>query len=205
MWDETYWRKRLPRGTEPSFSWLVSTGRKYPGDRFSGPTPTGVFGLDERRGRIVPGYAGPGMIHAMFIDFHYDGGRRSGVALHGTTPSAYRRLGTVDSHGCIRMHQRNAMALLERVTGRDKVLDDDRRFGEVPRYWQREVGGARFGYARDGRGIPIEIEAMRRRVATNDTVAAGVVALSGAVAGQIESPAVMTKTGYRTITVIFDD
>ncbi len=206
MWDEAHWKKKLPAGGEPAYSWLVSTGRKYPGDRLSGPTPTGVFGLDERRGRIVPGYAGPGMINAMWIDLHYDGGRRSGVAFHGTTPGAYRRLGTVDSHGCIRMHQRNASALLKWVTGRDKALSEDQRFGEVPRFWQRESGNARYGYTRSGHGFPVEVESMRRRLAANDIGSSGPIAVSGAVdAPEADLPAVLTKDGYRVIAVIFDN
>ncbi len=53
MWDQAYWDKH---GQVPTYSWLVSTGRKYPGDKFSGPTPAGVFNLDERRGRQKLGF-----------------------------------------------------------------------------------------------------------------------------------------------------
>ena len=101
-------------GEAPSYSWPVSTGRYYRGDPFSGPTPTGVFALDERKWRYGRGYTAPGMIHTMYIDFHYDNGRRSGVAFHGTLPGRYRRLGSIDLHGCIRMKQKNAASLFDR-------------------------------------------------------------------------------------------
>ncbi|MEZ5774107.1 MAG: L,D-transpeptidase [Hyphomicrobiaceae bacterium] len=196
MWDEAFWKKKgLGEGEEPTFSWLVSTGRKYPGDKFSGPTPLGVFGLDERRGRVVPGYAGPGMIHAMFIDLHYTGGRRSGVAFHGTTPGRYGRLGSIDSHGCIRMHQRNAMALLRRMTGRDGVLSEELRSGEVPRFWLSERGGTRNGYRRNGQSIAVEKEAMRRQMA--------VMADDAVASDETRFPPVLTKSGYRAIAIIF--
>ena len=120
---------KLAAGETPSYSWPVSTGRSYRGDRFSGPTPTGVFALDERKWRYGRGYTAPGMIHTMYIDFHYDNGRRSGVAFHGTLPGRYRALGTNDSHGCIRMKQTNAAALFDRITGRDRVLAGDAALG----------------------------------------------------------------------------
>lgn len=157
MWDEEHWRKaKLPAGETPSYSWPVSTGRYYRGDPFSGPTPTGVFALDERKWRYGRGTTGPGMIHTMYIDFHYDNGRRSGVAFHGTLPGRYRRLGSIDSHGCIRMKQKNAASLLDRITGRDKALPPDMRWGEVPRFWTSERGQNRAGYTRDGTTHPAE-------------------------------------------------
>ncbi len=61
MWDEEHWRKAdLAAGEAPSYSWPVSTGRYYRGDPFSGPTPTGVFALDERKWRYGRGYTAPG-------------------------------------------------------------------------------------------------------------------------------------------------
>ena len=96
------------------------------------------------------------MIHTMYIDFHYDNGRRSGVAFHGTLPGRYRRLGSIDSHGCIRMKQKNAASLFDRITGRDRVLAADMRWGEVPRFWMSERGQNRAGYTRDGTPHPAE-------------------------------------------------
>lgn len=194
MWDEAYWRKAdLDEGEAPSYSWPVSTGRYYRGDRFSGPTPTGVFALDERRWRWGRGTTSAGMIHTMYIDFHYADGRRSGVAFHGTTRGRYRRLGTNDSHGCIRMRQENALALLDRVTGRDGVLPEALRWGEVPRYWTSERGQRRFGYTRDGTPHPVA-------VAEGDE--------DPEVATDAEAPGtgdVLTKTGFRAIAVIFQN
>jgi hypothetical protein len=211
LWDEAHWRKAdLQDGAVPSYSWPVSTGRAYPGDRFSGPTPTGVFAMDERKWRYGRGYTAPGMIHTMYIDFHYDSGRRSGVAFHGTTSGRYRRLGTNDSHGCIRMKKKNALALLDRITGRDEVLPEPLRWGEVPRFWKGEQGQRRWGYTRDGTPHPVE-------VAVADAPAAGLqeaalvqepatnASSSGSDAADETSTDVLTKSGFRAITVIFND
>jgi lipoprotein-anchoring transpeptidase ErfK/SrfK len=192
MWDEAHWRKAaLGEGAVPAYSWPVSTGRYYRGDRFSGPTPTGVFALDERKWRYGRGFTAPGMIHTMYIDFHYEDGRRSGVAFHGTTNGRYRRLGTNDSHGCIRMKKTNALAVLDRITGRDEALSEDMRWGEVPRFWRFESGQKRWGYTRDGTPHGLE-------EATNE--GAGPSGSDTAIPS-----AVLTKTGFRAIAVIFDD
>jgi hypothetical protein len=196
MWDEEHWRKaKLPDGEAPSYSWPVSTGRYYRGDPFSGPTPTGVFALDERKWRYGRGTTGPGMVHTMYIDFHYDNGRRSGVAFHGTLPGRYRRLGSIDSHGCIRMQQKNAASLFDRITGRDRVLAADMRWGDVPRFWMSERGQNRAGYTRDGTTHPAEAV-----VADLGLLQASVGGISAA-----EPLPVLTKTGFRAIAVIFEN
>ena len=203
MWDKAYWKKRgakahnVKPGAEPPFSWLVSTGRKYRGDRRSGPTPLGVYSVDERRGRVHSGYHSRGMVHVLFIDYHYSSGRRSGVAFHGTTPSQYRKLGRIDSHGCIRMRQRNALGLVRRVMGRDKTLTQSQRWGSVPRYWKNERrGGARFGYKRDGAA---------HYAPTAFMLEGGSGDPSLLLDAKGPSPPVLTKTGYRVLTVIFRD
>ncbi len=178
VWDADYWAGRgLAADQTPPYSWPVSTGRKYRGDDRSGPTPLGVYAIDERPGRVKRGYYAPGMVHALFIDYHYSGGRRSGVAFHGTTPSRYALLGKIDSHGCIRMTQDNARTLLDRLQGEDGVLEPEMRWGSVPRFWQRERGGGRYGYRKDGQTYPADSAAAEA----------------------------LTKTGYRAITVIFKD
>ncbi|MEO1719402.1 MAG: L,D-transpeptidase [Pseudomonadota bacterium] len=185
MHDKAYWRRRgLPDTVAPPYSWPVSTGRHYRGDRRSGPTPQGVFAMDERRYRTTRGYHAPGMIHAMFIDLHYSSGRASGVAFHGTTRSKYRMLGRIDSHGCIRMTQANARGLLARMQGRDGVLTDEMRWGQVPRYWRSERGFTRRGYRRDGRALT--------------------ASMSGSPAAEAHTD-VLTKVGYRAITIMFAD
>lgn len=173
MWDQAYWERR---GEVPTYSWLVSSGRKYKGDKFSGPTPAGVFNLDERRGRTKRGYYSAGMYDAMFIDLHYSSGRRSGVALHGTTSSKYRLLGRVDSHGCIRMHRRNSRALYDRVLGRDGFMPEQRIKGEVPRFFRSSPSASvRRGYNRQG-----------ELIYSNE--------------GEL-----LTKDGFRTLIVMFKD
>jgi len=213
MWDKRHWRKaKLADGEAPPYSWPVSTGRYYRGDRFSGPTPTGVFALDERKWRYGRGYTAPGMIHTMYIDFHYSSGRRSGVAFHGTTTWRYRRLGTNASHGCIRMKKKNALAMFNRITGRDGVLEKEDRWGEVPRFWKQQRGNKRWGYTRDGTPHPVEapVEEDAAMLKVGTPLAGGLVTAAAAKvplragAGAANGD-VLTKVGFRAIAVIFKD
>jgi len=138
----------------PAYSWPVSTGRRYPRDARSGPTPLGVFNLDERGFRHRPGWGSPGMYNALYIDLHYGSGRVSGVAMHGTTRANYRLLGRPESHGCIRMTQANADALWALVHPGGARGEEAPLWGEVPRYFLSPPHGdarARAGYVRDGR------------------------------------------------------
>lgn len=206
MWDQRHWTKaKLGDDAVPSYSWPVSTGRYYRGEKFAGPTPTGVFALDERKWRYGRGYTAPGMVHTMYIDFHYDSGRRSGVAFHGTTTGRYRRLGTNDSHGCIRMKKKNAQALLNRITGRDEVLPEAMRWGEVPRFWRVERGQKRWGYTRDGTPHPVEEKLSIDTDAGELEEGAGTVEKVTLLDEPAEptSADVLTKTGFRAIAVIF--
>ncbi len=147
--DEGHWS-----GRPPAWSWPVSTGRRYPGDPRSGPTPLGIFNVDERPFRHRPGWGSPGMYNALYIDLHYPSGRASGVAMHGTPRANYPLLGRPESHGCIRMSQANADALWAlfhpgpRSRGPASPL-----WGEVPRYFRsapRQDAAPRSGYVRDG-------------------------------------------------------
>ena len=207
MWDKAWWNSkrarkkyRIEKGQTPPFSWLVSTGKKWRGDNRSGPTSLGVFALDERPGRTQKGWHAPGMIHAMYIDLHYNSGRRSGIAFHGTTRSQYRKLGRIASHGCIRMHQTNALNLLKRIKGWDNVLTDEQRWGEVPRFWKRQKNSNRYGYVRDGSLLPRSPE--KAAAAVN----ASVVNQSGTTLSDIQSTApALTKTGFRAVAIIFRD
>lgn len=160
------------------YSWPVSTGIHYAGDNRSGPTPTGIFNLDERSGRHRTGWGSPGMYKAIYIDLHYNGGRISGVALHGTTENKYRRLGRADSHGCVRMTQGNMdqfWGLFHPGGARD---EDSPMWGEVPRYFASAPENSldsRSGYVRDGS------------------------LLYG------EDGALLTRAGYRALLVFFRD
>ena len=209
MWDKAWWKRKrvkkkykLKKGQTPPFSWLVSTGKKWRGDNRSGPTSLGVFALDERPGRTQKGWHARGMIHAMYIDLHYGSGRRSGIAFHGTTRGQYRKLGRIASHGCIRMHQTNALNLLKRIKGWDNVLDEQQRWGEVPRFWKREKNSRRYGYVRDGSLLP---QTSLKR-ATTTTTNATVINSSDAIStGAKLADPVLTKTGFRAISIIFKD
>jgi hypothetical protein len=157
LWDKKFWKKKGWTEVEaiPPYSWPVSTGRKYAGDGRSGPTPLGIFNIDDRKYRHKKGWYAPGMIHAMFIDLHYKSGRRSGVAMHGTTSGKYRLLGRADSHGCIRMHQTNALSLFKRVHGeksKKNLSEANPLWGTMPRYFKNQSSDQkrRTAYVRDG-------------------------------------------------------
>lgn len=203
MWDKDYWKKqKLHEGETPPFSWLISSGRYYKGDRKAGPTAPGIYALDERKWRYGRGWLQDGMVHVMHIDYHYAGGRVSGIAFHGTPSGKYRRLGSNDSHGCIRMHQKNALGLIDRMTGKDGVLSETVRWGEVPRYWRTEKGRTRLGYARDGKALEATLaENIPALSASPSTEPAPATDASPAAPASGE----LTKVGFRTLVVLFED
>ena len=149
LWDQEFW---ADKGT-PEYSWPVSTGRKYPGDSRSGPTPLGIFNVDDRSFRHRKGWGSPGMYNSIYIDLHYGGGRISGVAMHGTTSSKYKLLGKADSHGCVRMHQSNADMIWAMFHGDGKPGKNSPLWSEVPRYFKSKPSSGRatrWNYVRDG-------------------------------------------------------
>jgi len=150
LWDQEHWGARTPE-----YSWPVSTGRYYQGDNRSGPTPLGIFNVDDRHFRHVRGWGAPGMYNSIFIDLHYSGGRISGVAMHGTTRSKYSLLGRPDSHGCIRMVQENADAVWSLFHGADGRPGEGSPLwaASVPRYFTSQPAqnwNVRRNYTRDG-------------------------------------------------------
>ena len=174
MVDRDYWSEQDER---PHYSWPVSTGRRYADSR-SGPTPLGVFNIDDRDNRHRPGWGSPGMYNSMFLDLHYSSGRASGVAFHGTTRGRYSMLGNIDSHGCVRMTQENADDFFALLHPRGVDGESSPLWGEVPRYFSSTPRGnqyARSGYWRDG----------DLRENSN---------------GEI-----LTKPGYRMLVIIFRD
>ena len=154
LWDQEFWDKNgLERGKAPPYSWTVSTGRVYPGDRRSGPTPVGIFNMDDRRTRHRPGWGSRGMYNSIYIDLHYSSGRASGIAMHGTTKGLYRRLGRADSHGCIRMTQKNSQLVWDMFHPGNVKGEKSPYWGQVPRYFKstpKSGYSARYGYVRDG-------------------------------------------------------
>lgn len=54
-----------------------------------------------------------GMFNALYVDIRYPWGKMSGIAIHGTFKSQYRKLGQQASHGCIRVKQNVSKALYE--------------------------------------------------------------------------------------------
>ena len=152
LWDENFWADKTITGAPP-YSWPVSTGRGYPGNKRSGPTPLGIFNADDRDYRHRRGWGSPGMYNSIYIDLHYGSGRASGVAMHGTTGSKYRKLGRADSHGCIRMRQTNADKVWSMFHGDGRPGDTSPLWSEVPRFFTTpptRTNGTRQGYVRDG-------------------------------------------------------
>lgn len=148
LWDDGFWD-----GAEPVYSWPVSTGRKYNDGSRSGPTPLGIFNVDDRSFRHRKGWGSPGMYNSIYIDLHYSGGRISGVAMHGTPKAKYKRLGTADSHGCIRMEQPNADAIWSMFHGDERPGEGSPLWSEVPRYFETtpsDSRATRWNYVRDG-------------------------------------------------------
>jgi lipoprotein-anchoring transpeptidase ErfK/SrfK len=87
---------------KPSLEFDVSTGRQ------GYSTPTGRYGVERMyRKYHSKKYDGAPMPYSIF--FH------DGFAIHGTTD--LKRLGTIASHGCVRLHPDNAKALFELVKG----------------------------------------------------------------------------------------
>jgi len=154
LWDEKFWTKKgLTDGDVPPYSWPVSTGRYYPGNKRSGPTPVGIFNMDDRRNRHRRGWGSQGMYNSIYIDLHYSSGRASGIAMHGTTRGMYRRLGRADSHGCVRMTQQNSQQVWDMFHPQNAKGVGSPFWGDVPRYFKstpKQDYSARFGYVRDG-------------------------------------------------------
>ncbi|GIT94190.1 hypothetical protein JANAI62_08130 [Jannaschia pagri] len=152
--DPDFWAtKGLPEGTDAPYSWPVSTGRHYPGERRAGPTPLGIFNVDERNYRHRRGWGSPGMYNSIYIDLHYSSGRISGVAMHGTTNRMYSRLGRADSHGCVRMTKANSERVWQLFHPEDARGAQSPLWGSVPRYFSSVPRGGyetRRGYVRDG-------------------------------------------------------
>lgn len=148
--DDGYWQRKE---AEAAYSWPMSSGDLHPGNNRAGPTPSGIFNIDERSQRYSGGWGSPGMYKAMYIDLHYSSGRRSGVAMHGTTSGRYRYFGRPASHGCLRVSQANMDALHAVFHPGGARREDSPLWGEVPRYFTTEPVDsldARSGYVRDG-------------------------------------------------------
>lgn len=149
--DQGYWDRQ---GGSADYSWPVSTGALHPGAERAGPTPVGIFNLDERSARhSAGGWDAPGMYKSIYIDLHYSGGRASGVAMHGTTTARYARLGQPASNGCVRVTQAAMDAVWAIVHPGGARREASPLWGEVPRYFRsdpRDSMSARSGYVRDG-------------------------------------------------------
>ncbi len=111
-------RLYLYRGTRLVKTYPVAVGQP------AYPTPTGVFSIATKQKDpswlppdsgwaagskpIAPGINNP-------LGTRWMGTTASGVGIHGIPPSAAGSIGTHASHGCIRMHNSDAMDLYERV------------------------------------------------------------------------------------------
>ncbi|QQA44477.1 L,D-transpeptidase [Pelagovum pacificum] len=150
MRDEAFWTRH---GGEAAYSFPVSSGALHQGNSRAGPTPNGIFNVDERSQRYRSGWGSPGMYKAVYIDLHYNSGRVSGVAMHGTTYGRYSALGRPASHGCVRMTCENMDVVHAILHPGGARREDSPLWGEVPRYFTsapEDSMSARSGYVRDG-------------------------------------------------------
>lgn len=87
-------------------------------------TPTGIYRISHSKSRAKR-YS-TGMWHSLYFDLIYPWGKESGLAIHGTSKSAYSKLGTQQSHGCVRITQAQANQLYETLLSPEytKMLPD---------------------------------------------------------------------------------
>ena len=64
------------------------------------------------------------MWHSLYFDLVYPWGKDSGLAIHGTSKSAYKNLGTQQSHGCVRITQPQANMLYETLLSKAYTKKD---------------------------------------------------------------------------------
>ena len=150
-WDLAYRDPTAVSGSD-GWSWPVSSGALYANEARAGPTPVGVFNIDERTHRYRGGWGSPGMYKALYIDLHYSSGRASGVAIHGTTQSRYTHLGAPASHGCVRVTQSNMDVIHAMLFPNGEPREHSPLWGEVPRYFTsvpEDSWAPRSGYVRD--------------------------------------------------------
>ncbi|MBV8799666.1 MAG: L,D-transpeptidase [Alphaproteobacteria bacterium] len=103
------------------YDWPVSTGRERletdaHGHLQSTATPQGFYQLDPARlySEHVSGQWDEPMPYAMFFNWAPNG-RKTGLAIHGTSEEESRLLGTPASAGCVRLSQDNARTLFDLV------------------------------------------------------------------------------------------
>lgn len=92
------------------YTWDVSTGKKWSW------THEGTFGVTRMEEMWYSrSYENAPMPWSVFFD--------GGIAIHGTVAANYPLLGTQQSHGCVRLHQKNAQIFFNLVeeVGRENV------------------------------------------------------------------------------------
>lgn len=110
----------------------ISSGQQGPG---SIRTFSGVFrlNLEATKSKLATSPEAP-MSFSTYIDFIYENGQASGVAMHGTPSANHRWLGRRRaSHGCLRTYPAIARAL------RAHLMRPERFASDLPRFFQREI------------------------------------------------------------------
>ena len=102
----------------------VSTGA---GGRAPDPQPyvdtfSGMFRMNHTKSEAKPHQQG--MIWSMFVDVKYSSGKMSGIAIHGTPSANYAKLGTQQSHGCVRIRQKYSKPLYHFLLS-DEIYEQD--------------------------------------------------------------------------------
>ena len=111
----------------------VSTGA---GGRQPDPQPyvdtfSGMFRVNEQKSLDRPFQKG--MYNSLYVDIRYPWGKASGIAIHGTPWANDKKLGTQQSHGCVRISRNFSPALYDFVLSSDLYVDDLKTFDNTER------------------------------------------------------------------------
>jgi hypothetical protein len=104
-------------------------------------TYSGIFRID-REDSLRKHYTSPNapMSYSMYIDFQYASGRDAGLAIHGTPPRNYPKLGKQRaSEGCLRVRVEDAKLLKEKMMAPELFKQDLPRFNIPDRLPNKDV------------------------------------------------------------------
>jgi lipoprotein-anchoring transpeptidase ErfK/SrfK len=106
-------------------------------------TPTGIYRINHSRsdGRRYS----KGMWHSLYFDLIYPWGKTSGLAVHGTSSGAYAKLGTQQSHGCVRITKKQAHLMYENLINDDYWWSNDLPDLNNRKRLKSETGGVKGG------------------------------------------------------------
>jgi len=122
----------------------ISSGKRGDGGIL---TYSGVFRVSvstsKARLRTSPGAS---MSYAVYLDGHYEGGRRASVAIHGTPKSNHKKLGVQRaSHGCFRTFPAIAEKIYGHVMSEAMWAEDLPKFNSFENFPSDDVMDGNYG------------------------------------------------------------